>query len=98
MNDLYKHFRHENRQHHCSHIGLQEYLDEIGEALDRQTAVVEVTFDIDSIIGITSNLAIGKQGIPWNPTQILVPDLRLGLHLKIRPVHCINPRSHGHMA
>lgn len=38
------------------------------EVKDRQTAVAEVTFDIDSVISIPSSLAIAKQGIRWNPT------------------------------
>lgn len=66
------------------------------EVEDRQTAVAEVTFDIDSVIGIPSSLAIAKQGIRWNPTQMPVSDLQSGLHLNARPVHYVDRHGHAH--
>ncbi|KAH7012026.1 hypothetical protein B0J12DRAFT_733727 [Macrophomina phaseolina] len=142
----HRHSRDEHAQLHSSHVGLQEYLDGTGEAVDypdilgletiatreanlaaqtsggkrrtycgidekdarsapvhicleaedRRTAVAEVTFDIDSVIGIPSSLAIAKQGIRWNPTQMPISDLRSGLHLNTRPVHYVDRHGHAH--
>ncbi|KAF4310499.1 hypothetical protein GTA08_BOTSDO13978 [Botryosphaeria dothidea] len=50
------------------------------EVEDRQTVVAKVTFDINSVIGIPSSLAIAKQG----------------LHLNARPVHYVNRHGHAH--
>ncbi|KAH7191433.1 hypothetical protein BKA60DRAFT_601712 [Fusarium oxysporum] len=42
---------------------------------ERITYVAGVSFDVDSVIGFPSNLAIAKQGIRWSPTQMPVSDL-----------------------
>ncbi|KAH8661713.1 hypothetical protein BGZ61DRAFT_563322 [Ilyonectria robusta] len=51
---------------------------------ERVTAVAGVGFDVDSITGFPSNLAVAKQGIRWYPTQMPVSDLQSGLHLPVQ--------------
>ncbi|KJK87933.1 hypothetical protein H633G_08218 [Metarhizium anisopliae BRIP 53284] len=53
-----------------------------------------VSFDIDSITGFASSIAIGKQGIRWYPTQMPVSDLQSGLHLNSREVHFLDTAGH----
>ncbi|KAE8360865.1 hypothetical protein BDV27DRAFT_161284 [Aspergillus caelatus] len=55
--------------------------------------VTEVTFDIDSIVGFASSLAVAKQGVQWNPTQIAVSDLQSSLHLDPLPVQYLDPQG-----
>ena len=43
-------------------------------------------FDVDSITGFPSDLAVAKEGIRWYPTQMPVSDLQSGLHLRPRAV------------
>ncbi|KAH7243997.1 hypothetical protein MRS44_016941 [Fusarium solani] len=54
---------------------------------ERITHVAGVGFDVDSITGFPSNLAVAKQGIRWFTTQMPVPDLQSDLHLRQRQVH-----------
>jgi hypothetical protein len=58
------------------------YLDE-GE---RVTDNAGITFDVDSVVAIPSNLAVAKQEIHWSPTQMAVSDLQSDLHLQSIPV------------
>ncbi|KAK2469310.1 hypothetical protein H9L39_19027 [Fusarium oxysporum f. sp. albedinis] len=67
---------------HASHICLNE--DE------RITHVAGVSFDVDSVTGFPSSLAIAKQGIRWSPTQMPVSDLQSNLHLCPREVHYLD--------
>lgn len=48
---------------------------------DQPTITAGVKFDIDSITGFPSSLAVAKQGVRWNPTQLPVSDLQSNLHL-----------------
>lgn len=66
------------------------------DAEDQLSAPVEVTFDIDSVIGFPSSLAVAKQGIRWNPTQMAVSDLQSNLHLNPIPVHYQDHHGHPH--
>ncbi|KAI8676082.1 hypothetical protein NCS56_00495100 [Fusarium sp. Ph1] len=54
---------------------------------ERVTHVAGIGFDVDSITGFPSNLAVAKQGIRWFPTQMPVSDLQSDLHLRQRQVH-----------
>lgn len=45
-----------------------------------------VTFDVDSIIGFPSSLAVAKRDIRWSPTRMTVSDLQSDLHLRSFPV------------
>lgn len=56
------------------HISLDE--DE------RVSGDAGVTFDVDSIIGFPSSLAVAKRGIRWSPTRMTVSDLQSDLHLR----------------
>ncbi|KAE8357305.1 hypothetical protein BDV27DRAFT_164642 [Aspergillus caelatus] len=60
--------------------------------------VTEVTFDIDSIVGFASSLAVAKQGVRWNPTQMAVSDLQSSLHLDPLPVQYLDPQGRSHRA
>ncbi|PVH90217.1 hypothetical protein DM02DRAFT_665366 [Periconia macrospinosa] len=66
------------------------------KADDRVTTATEVTFDIDSILGFPNSLAVAKQGIRWNPTQMAVSDLQSDLHLDSRLAHYVDRHGHGH--
>ena len=44
-------------------------------AEDRAAVAAKATFDIDSVLGFPKSLAVAKQGICWNPTQMAVSDL-----------------------
>ncbi|KAF5697726.1 AT hook DNA-binding motif, partial [Fusarium mundagurra] len=57
---------------------------------ERITHVAGVSFDVDSVTGFPSNLAIAKQGIRWSPTQMPVSDLQSDLHLCPRPVQYLD--------
>jgi hypothetical protein len=63
---------------------------------DGATAATGVTFDIDSVLGFPSSLAVAKQGIRWNPTQMAVSDIRSDLHLNSRLAHYIDRHGHAH--
>jgi hypothetical protein len=54
-----------------------------------------VKFDVDSIVGFCSSLAVAKGGIRWNWTQTPVPPLKSGLHLAKQRVQYSD--SHGHL-
>ena len=56
----------------------------------------KVTFDIDSILGFPSSLAVAKQGIRWNPTQMAVSDLQSDLHLNSRLAHYVDRHGRAH--
>ncbi|KAE8849566.1 hypothetical protein PTNB29_10522 [Pyrenophora teres f. teres] len=137
--------REEQTEHHPTSYGLQQYLDEIAEAVDcpdilasktmsthgsdlasqmdaasrRQlycgfdkdnvvptpicleaddhaNVAAEVTFDIDSVLGFPNSLAVAKQGVRWNSTQMTVTDLQSGLHLKTRLAHYVDGHGHAH--
>jgi hypothetical protein len=70
------------------HICLQE-----GDAPSQRA---QVTFDIDSITGYATSLAIAKGGIRWNVMQMPVSDLRSSLHLRQRQVHYFDSHGHAH--
>ncbi|KIX10722.1 uncharacterized protein Z518_01806 [Rhinocladiella mackenziei CBS 650.93] len=55
------------------------------EADERVSGSAGVHFDIDSVTGFPSNLAVAKAGIRWHPTQMPISDLRSSLHLDLRP-------------
>ena len=55
-----------------------------------------VTFDVDSIIGFPSSLAIAKRGIRWSPTRMTVSDLQSDLHLQSIPVTYFDPDGLRH--
>ncbi|KAH7471845.1 hypothetical protein FOMA001_g13281 [Fusarium oxysporum f. sp. matthiolae] len=57
---------------------------------ERITHVAGVSFDVDSVTGFPSNLAIAKQGIRWSPTQMPVSDLQSDLHLCPRTVQYLD--------
>ena len=141
----HKQSRDEHEEKHIRHFGLQEYLNDVKEAVDyadilssetmatreanlaeqtsagtkrriycgsedpasppvhicleaedRPNAAAEVTFDIDSIVGFPTSLAIAKQGIRWHPTQMPVSDLQSDMHLNTRPVHYLDSHGHAH--
>ncbi|KAE8383945.1 hypothetical protein BDV23DRAFT_177430 [Aspergillus alliaceus] len=58
--------------------------------------VTEVTFNIDSIVGFASSLAVAKQGVRWNPTQMAVSDLQSSLHLDPLPVQYWDQHGQSH--
>ncbi|KAE8414841.1 hypothetical protein BDV36DRAFT_311637 [Aspergillus pseudocaelatus] len=64
----------------------------------RSDTVTEVTFDIDSIVGFVSSLAVAKQGVRWNPTQMAVSDLQSSLHLDPLPVQYLDPQGRSYRA
>ncbi|KAB8239978.1 hypothetical protein BDV35DRAFT_386193 [Aspergillus flavus] len=64
----------------------------------RSDTVTEVTFDIDSIVGFASSLAVAKQGVRWNPTQMAMSDLQSSLHLDPLPVQYLDPQGRSHRA
>ncbi|KAJ4288629.1 hypothetical protein N0V90_011866 [Kalmusia sp. IMI 367209] len=66
------------------------------KADDVASVDTEVTFDIDSVLGFPSSLAIAKQGICWNPTQMAVSDLQSDLHLNSRLAHYVDRHGHAH--
>ncbi|KAE8858055.1 hypothetical protein PTNB73_09303 [Pyrenophora teres f. teres] len=66
------------------------------EADDHANMAAEVTFDIDSVLGFLNSLAVAKQGVRWNSTQITVTDLQSGLHLKTRLAHYVDSHGHAH--
>jgi hypothetical protein len=53
-------------------------------------------FDIDSIMGYPTSLAVAKQGIRWHPSQMVVSDLQSSLHLNTVPVHYEDQHGHAH--
>jgi hypothetical protein len=56
-------------------------------ASDHQTGRPTLaSFDIDSIVGFAHSLAVAKNGVRWNPTQMAVTDLHSSLHLDPIPV------------
>ncbi|RKL03743.1 hypothetical protein BFJ70_g17255 [Fusarium oxysporum] len=57
---------------------------------ERIAHVAGVSFDVDSVTGFPSNLAIAKQGIRWSPTQMPVSDLQSDLHLCPRTVQYLD--------
>jgi hypothetical protein len=61
---------------------------------DQPPAISTVTFDIDSVVGYATSLAVAKQGLRWHPTQLVVSDLQASLHLS--PVRVYYEDSHGH--
>ncbi|KID83860.1 AT hook, DNA-binding motif protein [Metarhizium guizhouense ARSEF 977] len=64
--------------------------------LDEDERVSEdagVTFDIDSITGLLTSIAVAKQGIRWLPTQMPISDLRSDLHLSPIEVHFSGSRG-----
>jgi hypothetical protein len=63
------------------------------EAEDQRFVRSSVMFDIDSIVGYPSSLAIAKQGIRWHPAQMAVSELQSSLHLNPIPVHIILEKS-----
>ncbi|PVH90385.1 hypothetical protein DM02DRAFT_547899, partial [Periconia macrospinosa] len=138
-------FQEEQTDNHPNHIGLEEYLDRVGEEVvcpdvlgsktmtthesnfasqmseasrrylycgvrnddispvhiclkadDVASVDAEVTFDIDSVLGFPSSLAVAKQGIRWNPTQMAVSDLQSDLHLNSRLAHYVDRHGHAH--
>ncbi|KAI1671853.1 hypothetical protein L13192_02712 [Pyrenophora tritici-repentis] len=66
------------------------------EADDEANVAAEVTFDIDSVLGFPNSLAVAKQGVRWNSTQMTVTDLRSGLHLNTRLAHYVDCHGHAH--
>ena len=66
------------------------------EADERRDAAAGISFDIDSITGFPSSLAIAKQGIRWHPTQMPVSDLKSSLHLRPRKVHFFDGSGRAH--
>jgi len=55
-----------------------------------------ISFDIDSITGFPTSLAVAKQGIRWFPTQMPVSDLQSGLHLSPRQVQYFDATGKRH--
>ncbi|KAB8266546.1 hypothetical protein BDV30DRAFT_247683 [Aspergillus minisclerotigenes] len=55
-----------------------------------------VTFDIDSIVGYPTSLAVAKQGIRWHPTQMMVSDLQSSLHLSPVQVSYVDKQGCAH--
>lgn len=64
---------------------------------DRQPTSTSIMFDIDSVVGFPTSLAIAQQGIHWHPTQMPVSDLQSSLHLNPIPVHYEDRHGHAHM-
>ncbi|KIX92236.1 uncharacterized protein Z520_11982 [Fonsecaea multimorphosa CBS 102226] len=50
------------------------------------SASVGIHFDVDSITGFPSDLAVAKEGVRWHPTQMPISDLQSNLHLDSRKV------------
>ncbi|KAJ9494699.1 hypothetical protein H2202_009775 [Exophiala xenobiotica] len=63
---------------------------------DGPPGTIGITFDVDSITGFPSDLAVAKQGIRWHPTQMPVSDLRSSLHLRSLPVTYLDDSGHLH--
>ena len=61
-----------------------------------QTNYAGMTFDIDSVTGFPSSIAIAKQGIRWHPTQMLVSDLQSSLHMTTKAAHFVDSHGHAH--
>ncbi|KAB8222577.1 hypothetical protein BDV33DRAFT_168437 [Aspergillus novoparasiticus] len=55
-----------------------------------------VTFDIDSIVGYLTSLAVAKQGTRWYPTQMMVSDLQSSLHLSLVQVSYVDRQGCTH--
>ncbi|KAH7394710.1 hypothetical protein BKA66DRAFT_410383, partial [Pyrenochaeta sp. MPI-SDFR-AT-0127] len=66
------------------------------DAEARETMVATTSFDIDSVIGFGTSLAMAKRVIHWNPTQMPVSDLQSDLHLNHRQVHYLDRHGHSH--
>ncbi|KAE8371005.1 hypothetical protein BDV26DRAFT_299203 [Aspergillus bertholletiae] len=66
------------QQVYCGISAELSYADPVHVCLatdHRSDTVTEVTFDINSIVGFASSLAVAKQGVRWNPIQMAVSDL-----------------------
>ena len=63
---------------------------------ERVSSGAGVTFDVDSILGFPSNLAVAKRGIRWSPTRMTVSDLQSDLHLQSIPVTYFDPDGFRH--
>lgn len=53
-------------------------------------------FDIDSVVGFPTSLAIAQQGIHWHPSQMPIADLQSSLHLNPIPVHYEDRHGRAH--
>lgn len=60
--------------------------------------VTEVTFDIDSIVGFASSLAVARQRVQWNPTQIAVSNLQSSLYLDSLSMQYLDSQGQFHRA
>ncbi|KAJ5668636.1 uncharacterized protein N7477_007206 [Penicillium maclennaniae] len=63
---------------------------------DEPTGVPSVTFDIDSVVGFPTSLAVARQGIRWHPTQMAVSDVQSSLHLNSTPVSYYDADGRAH--
>jgi hypothetical protein len=63
---------------------------------ERRPDFAGISFDIDSVTGFPTSIAVAKQGIRWKPTQMPVSDLQSGLHLRPRAVHFFDESGRSH--
>lgn len=66
------------------------------DADEQVTDAAGVHFDMDSVTGFPSSLAVAKQGVRWFPTQMPVSDLQSDLHLRSRPVSYLDTAGKMH--
>ena len=85
---IYSGLASENESNSMPHICLA--------ADERRNDVAGISFDVDSVTGISSSIAVAKQGIRWHPTQMPVSDLRSSLHLRSREVHFLDEAGRAH--
>lgn len=65
---------------------------------ERRQDSTGISFDIDSIAGFPTSIAVAKQGIRWKPTQMPVSDLQSSLHLHPRAVQFFDESGRPHTA
>ncbi|KAK9334774.1 hypothetical protein LIPSTDRAFT_68731 [Lipomyces starkeyi NRRL Y-11557] len=94
--DLFGKTRTASREIYCGltfgNPALYICLDEDGQV----TNAAGTSFDVDSVTGFPTNLAVAKQGVRWFPTQMQVSDLQSDLHLHPRQVHYFDEAGNQH--